>query len=78
MRTLIAVLSLLVLAACAHAPQRNPLAEWVPSPNFEARRPVIIVIHATEQTSAQQSLDTLRTDGTRSPGPSMPLAMASR
>ena len=67
MRTLIAVLSLLVLAACAHAPQRNPLAEWVPSPNFEARRPVIIVIHATEQTSAQQSLDTLRTANSKGP-----------
>lgn len=61
MRTLIAVLLLSVLAACANAPQRNPLAEWVPSPNFEARRPVIIVIHATEQGSAEQSLKTLRT-----------------
>lgn len=52
------------LAGCAHAPSaptRNPLAEWVPSPNFEARRPVIIVLHATEQSSVQQSLDTLRT-----------------
>jgi len=52
------------LAGCAHAPPastRNPLAEWVPSPNYEPRRPVIIVLHATEQASAQQSLDTLRT-----------------
>lgn len=51
------------LAGCAHAPPepvRNPIAEWVPSPNFEPRRPVIIVLHATEQASAQQSLDTLR------------------
>ena len=53
----------LLLAACTHAPQapRNPLAEWVPSPNFDARRPVVIVIHATEQGSAEQSLETLRT-----------------
>ena len=61
MRIIIAALMLVLLVACATAPQRNPLAEWVPSPNFEARRPVIIVIHATEQGSAQQSLDTLRT-----------------
>lgn len=61
MRTFVAVLSLSLLAACAHAPQRNPLAEWVPSPNFEARRPVLIVVHATEQGSAQESLHTLRT-----------------
>ena len=61
MRIVIAVLMLALLTACASAPQRNPLAEWVPSPNFEARRPVIIVIHATEQGSAEQSLKTLRT-----------------
>lgn len=50
------------LAACVHAPapERNPLAEWVPSANFNARKPVLIVLHATEQQSAQQSLDTLR------------------
>ena len=53
----------LLLAACSHGPQatRNPLAEWVPSPNFDVRRPVAIVIHATEQRSAEQSLETLRT-----------------
>ena len=60
MRTVIVVLLLALLAACANAPPRNPLAEWVPSPNFEARRPLIIVLHATEQQSARQSLDTLR------------------
>lgn len=66
MRAFLIALSFLLLAACANAPQRNPLAEWVPSPNFEARRPVIIVIHATEQGSARQSLDTLRdADGKR-------------
>jgi len=60
-------MAVLLLAACTHAPQRNPLAEWVPSPNFEARRPAIIVIHATEQGSAQQSLDTLRTANSKGP-----------
>ena len=72
MRIFPMVLSLFLLAACAHAPQRdppprNPLAEWVPSPNFEARRPVIIVVHATEQGSAQESLDTLRTANSKGP-----------
>jgi len=50
----------LLLSACAHAP-RNPMAQWVPSSNFNARQPVLIVIHHTEQDSVQQSLDTLRT-----------------
>src|SRR5690606_38573042 len=67
MRIFLMVLSLSLLAACANAPQRNPLAEWVPSPNFEARRPVIIVVHATEQGSAQESLDTLRTANSKGP-----------
>lgn len=50
---------LLALTACASAP-RNPIATWVPSQNFDARRPVLIVLHYTEQDSVQQSLDTLR------------------
>lgn len=49
----------LALSACATAP-RNPIATWVPSENFDARRPVVIVLHFTEQDSVQQSLDTLR------------------
>lgn len=50
-----------LLGACAHAPStHNPIATWVASENFDERRPVIIVLHATEQTSVQQSLDTLR------------------
>ena len=61
MRTLILLLLSALLAACIHAPQRNPLARWEPSPNFEPRRPVIIVLHATEQGSAEQSLRTLQT-----------------
>ena len=52
----------LLLSACAHqqAP-RNPLATWVPSSNHDARRPVLVVLHYTEQDSVQRSLDTLRT-----------------
>ncbi|CBA14958.1 N-acetylmuramoyl-L-alanine amidase [Xanthomonas albilineans] len=57
-------LSLLVLVAllgaCAHAPPHNPLAQWVPSPNYNQRRAQLIVIHFTGKNSLQESLDTLR------------------
>lgn len=56
----IALLCCLALAACAQPAVRNPLATWVPSPNYNQRKPVIIVLHATEQQSTQQALDTLR------------------
>jgi len=56
-----------LLAACAHAPARNPLATWVPSPNYDARRPVLIVLHFTDQHSVQESLDTLRTANSGGP-----------
>ena len=55
------LLCCLALAACASAPPRNPLAHWVPSPNFDQRRPVVIVLHYTEQDSVEESLHTLRT-----------------
>ena len=47
----VVVLVPLLLGACAHtpAPVHNPLAQWVPSPNVDVRRPVIIVLHATER-----------------------------
>ncbi|CAN5626956.1 N-acetylmuramoyl-L-alanine amidase [soil metagenome] len=51
----------LLLVACAHGPARNPMAQWVPSPNHDARRPQLVVIHYTEQDSVARSLDTLRT-----------------
>ena len=50
-----------LLAGCSHAPARNPLAQWVPSPNHNPRQAILIVIHATTQESVEQSLDTLRT-----------------
>lgn len=61
MRHLLIASLLALLAACTHAPPRNPLATWVPSPNHEPRRPILVVLHATEQESVQRSLDTLRT-----------------
>ena len=56
-----------LLSACAHAPPRNPLATWVPSPNHDIRRPVLIVLHYTDQDSVQQSLHTLRTANSGGP-----------
>ncbi|WMJ71200.1 N-acetylmuramoyl-L-alanine amidase [Stenotrophomonas sp. 24(2023)] len=62
-RTALMLSACLLLAACASSPkvERNPLATWVPSPNYNARKPVVIVLHHTEQASVQQSLKTLRT-----------------
>ncbi|MGY3039887.1 N-acetylmuramoyl-L-alanine amidase [Rhodanobacter sp. TND4EL1] len=56
-----------LLGACAHAPPHNPLATWVPSPNHDIRRPVLIVVHYTNQHSVQESLDTLRTANSGGP-----------
>jgi len=61
-RLLLPALCMLALAACTTTPpeQRNPLATWVPSANFNTRMPVVVVLHHTDQHSVQQSLDTLR------------------
>lgn len=57
----------LLLASCAHAPARNPLAQWVPSPNHNARQAILVVIHATTQDSVEESLHTLRTQNSGGP-----------
>lgn len=67
LRTTVLLLSLALLAACATAPPRNPLATWVPSPNHDVRRPVLIVLHFTDEHSAQEALDTLRTKNSGGP-----------
>ncbi|MBD9470942.1 N-acetylmuramoyl-L-alanine amidase [Pseudoxanthomonas sp. PXM01] len=59
-RSAILLTLVMLLGACAHSAPRNPLATWVPSKNFDERRPVVIVLHYTEQDSVEQSLDTLR------------------
>ena len=59
-RTVLPLFACLLLAACASTGIRSPLASWVPSPNYNARSPVIIVLHHTDQHSVQESLDTLR------------------
>ena len=63
---LLSVLALL-LTSCAHAPPRNPLAQWVPSPNHNAREAILVVIHATTQDSVEESLHTLRTENSGGP-----------
>ena len=61
LRLLAVAACVLALAACQHGAPRNPMATWVPSPNFDARRAQVIVLHYTEQESVRQSLHTLRT-----------------
>ncbi|MBA2238087.1 MAG: N-acetylmuramoyl-L-alanine amidase [Lysobacter sp.] len=60
-RGLVAGLLLAVLAACSSAPVRNPMAEWHGSPNYDARRPRLIVLHQTQMESADSALLILRT-----------------
>lgn len=62
MRALPPLFAMLLLVACVQAPVRNPLATWVPSKNFNARQPVIVVLHFTQQDSVRESLDTLRSE----------------
>ncbi len=49
------------LAACVADPVRNPIADWRPSPNHNARSAQLIVLHQTEMASATAALLTLRT-----------------
>ncbi|HET6554491.1 MAG TPA: N-acetylmuramoyl-L-alanine amidase [Dyella sp.] len=66
-RTLLPCFLLALLSACAPAPVRNPIAQWEPSPNFDTRRPVLIVVHFTDENSAEQALHTLRTANSGGP-----------
>jgi N-acetylmuramoyl-L-alanine amidase len=66
-RLLLSSMLVLLLASCAHAPSRNPLARWVPSPNHNAREAILVVIHATTQDSVEESLETLRTANSGGP-----------
>ena len=52
---------LLVLSACTTPPAKNPLAQWSPSPNFDARKPRLVVIHQTEMENAEDALRVLHT-----------------
>ena len=63
-RLLLAVALLALLTACAH---RNPLAKWERSPNFDDRRPVLVVLHYTAGKTAEGSLHTLKTANSKGP-----------
>jgi len=59
-------LSLLLLASACHPP-RNGLAEWIPSPNHNARRPQMVVIHHTVEPTFEGSLRILQTQNSGGP-----------
>ncbi len=61
---LVPALSFLLLTACAH---HNPLAKWERSPNFDTRRPVLVVLHYTAGKTAEESLRTLQTANSDGP-----------
>ncbi len=52
---------LLVLSACTTPSVKNPLAQWSPSPNFDTRKPRLIVIHHTQMETAEEALKVLHT-----------------
>ncbi len=66
-RGLLACLATLLLAGCVSAPPRNPLAVWVPSKNYNARQPTLIVLHYTQEADVREALHTLRTHNAGGP-----------
>ncbi|URX63461.1 N-acetylmuramoyl-L-alanine amidase [Luteibacter anthropi] len=62
---------LLVLAGCASAPlkapQRSALAQWSPSPNFNARKAQFIVLHHTSTVNAAEALKVLKSRNSGGP-----------
>jgi N-acetylmuramoyl-L-alanine amidase len=65
LRLVVAASFLAALAGCASAPrvapQRSALAHWSPSPNFNARKAQVIVLHHTSIGDAEASLRVLKT-----------------
>lgn len=57
----------LLLGVTACRPPRNPLAEWLPSPNFNARRPQLVVLHHTAGNTFDGALKMLQTRNDRGP-----------
>ena len=56
----------LLLASACQAP-RNALAAWEPSPNFNARRPQLVVIHHTAESTFEGALAILKTQNSGGP-----------
>jgi len=56
-----AIAAAFLLAACASAPERigAPSSTWLPSPNFDDRRPEFVIIHHTSNDTAAQALAVL-------------------
>lgn len=58
--TLRPLLLVLLLAACAPVPQRAGIpTEWLASPNFNERKPNLVIIHHTGDESVDQAARTL-------------------
>jgi N-acetylmuramoyl-L-alanine amidase len=56
----LAILLACALAACTQAPLRTGVpSNWQPSPNFDERRPNLVVIHHTSNGSSDAALRTL-------------------
>jgi N-acetylmuramoyl-L-alanine amidase len=53
--------ALLMLSACSQTPVKNPLAQWAGSPNYDVRKPRLIVIHHTEMLNVESALKVLQT-----------------
>ncbi|MGN6093008.1 MAG: N-acetylmuramoyl-L-alanine amidase [Luteibacter jiangsuensis] len=66
-----ALAAIAALAGCASSPRARPersaLAHWVPSPNHNARKAQIIVLHHTSIGNAKESLRVLRTSNSEGP-----------
>lgn len=58
--------ALLLMASACHPP-RNSLAEWIPSPNHNARHPQMVVIHHTVEDTFEGALKVLRTQNSGGP-----------
>lgn len=58
LRPLLAGAIAVLLAACM-APAQRPAIAWRPSPNFDARKPNLVIIHHTSNETAEQALRTL-------------------
>src|SRR5690606_17059460 len=61
------VIATVLLAACASAPQRNPIALWEGSPNHSTRWARAIVLHHTAMDSAEGAIRTLQTANSGGP-----------
>ncbi len=56
----IVIVSACLLVACTGPRTRSALAEWAGSPNYDLRRPTLIVLHHTSMGSAEAALAVLR------------------